>query len=579
MDETYDPAWSLTGGGANLEKRRDTFNRLARRAIVALGQKFTNPDEAVDAWLNRLHKFHWGRKTKYGRNHWCVSHVSDASAEYCAELSTRFHEDGNVDSEGKLADLERKFRGLSDTGAEISAIRRRDSGLRRDRYPFDHWLHDHPHEPLPDPKMELDYWVAHVWRGYQTQIENGERLDRTGPAWAALREKLKDSTAGLNYDLAVLQANYAIDRGLRGDEAMLAFQDEAAKLFEQVIDAWRRGSSRLTLSFDDGAEDIKTLAEAVDRVRNDLRKLLQGLPPAAVVPFIDLTQTIGLTGKPSDFAAGGNLPVFEMSAIGPVGLGSGFQPGLPDLDKQLQFSTQSLPDGPEDLRQEVADLAHTTITALTRNSSVPRAAPGDWLEELRKKGYAFETMEELLVASAKYLDALVRDALAVGPFEDAERLTTIEKRFSELRARFFGSPITQTADADEPPPARPQFPQATPTAMAEPKNVREWGDLTMTFISDERVTIAFFGAPAEHRNYEEMGFGDGRGGRPRAAWLALRELSGAPTTPLRIDKKRAQEIRALLKRQFLVNSDPLLFKKQLGYVTRFKICRGGSFDM
>jgi hypothetical protein len=93
------------------------------------------------------------------------------------------------------------------------------------------------------------------------------------------------------------------------------------------------------------------------------------------------------------------------------------------------------------------------------------------------------------------------------------------------------------------------------------------------FLSDERVRIIFSDAPVEHRNYEEMGFGDGRGGKPRAAWQALREFSGDPTKPLRIDKKRAQEIRALLQKQFLTKSDPLVFKKRLGYLTRFKICR------
>ena len=120
--------------------------------------------------------------------------------------------------------------------------------------------------------------------------------------------------------------------------------------------------------------------------------------------------------------------------------------------------------------------------------------------------------------------------------------------------------------------------QTPPPAAAQPENVRKWSDLTITFISDERVRIAFSGTPAEHLNYEEMGFGDGRGGRPRAAWQALREFSGDASKPLRIDKKRAQEIRVLLSKQFSIDSHPLLFKKGLGYLTQFKICRSSSFD-
>ena len=79
-------------------------------------------------------------------------------------------------------------------------------------------------------------------------------------------------------------------------------------------------------------------------------------------------------------------------------------------------------------------------------------------------------------------------------------------------------------------------------------------------------------------NYEEMGFGDGRGGKPRAAWEALCELSGAAGEPVRLDKERAQEIRELLKEHFSLNTDPLFFKTGLGYIALFKTSRSLSFD-
>ena len=60
--EMYDPLWHVRGGGDDPETPRESFKRLARRAVVALGQSFSNRSEAVDAWLSRLHEFHAGRK-------------------------------------------------------------------------------------------------------------------------------------------------------------------------------------------------------------------------------------------------------------------------------------------------------------------------------------------------------------------------------------------------------------------------------------------------------------------------------------------------------------------------------------
>ena len=299
MDERYDPTWALRCDGGNSEKRRQTFARLARRAVVALGLEFRNPLEALDAWLNRVHRFHWGLKTRFGRDHWNIGHVAEASAEYCAELSTRFHEAGNSDSEGKFSDLERQFSELEDPDAEFVAIRRRDTYLERDDYPFTSWLHDHAHEALPDPKMELEYWSDHIWGGYRGRIEHWGHLDRTGPAWAALPEKLKDVGTGLSYDLAVLQANNAIDRGLRGEDAVKDFQAEADKLLAQVIDAVRAGWRHLGFSFDDSDGDRRMLAEPFDRVRGDLRKATPKPPAARLLPTCNST---GSGFRPDGFA-------------------------------------------------------------------------------------------------------------------------------------------------------------------------------------------------------------------------------------------------------------------------------------
>ena len=160
MNGSYDPIWSLSGDTNGLEMRRERFNRLARRAVVALGERFVVPAEAVDAWLNRLHKFHWGRKTRFGKADWNIILLADAAAEYCAELNTRFHEACNADAERTFIDLEQQFHELSNPNVEFYAIRRRDTALRRKRYPFDNRLYDHPHEPLPSVGNELAYWRA-----------------------------------------------------------------------------------------------------------------------------------------------------------------------------------------------------------------------------------------------------------------------------------------------------------------------------------------------------------------------------------------------------------------------------------
>src|SRR6266481_21944 len=139
--ETYEAAWSISGDGGDLERLVNTFNRLARRAVVALGPSRSNPANAVDVWLNSLHRFHKDRRHRYASNHWEIKNIFEASAEYCAELSTGFHEAGNTDEEEIFAGLERQFRQLADQRADPLAIRRRDeTRLQRDRYPLNNWL-------------------------------------------------------------------------------------------------------------------------------------------------------------------------------------------------------------------------------------------------------------------------------------------------------------------------------------------------------------------------------------------------------------------------------------------------------
>jgi hypothetical protein len=98
-------------------------------------------------------------------------------------------------------------------------------------------------------------------------------------------EKLNSAIDGLSYDLAVLQANYVVDRGLRGEAVIRAYRDEAAELLNfKVIASWRASCERLSITFDDQTEDGRDLTQSFQRVGDDLRQLLPNLPPASGSP-------------------------------------------------------------------------------------------------------------------------------------------------------------------------------------------------------------------------------------------------------------------------------------------------------
>jgi hypothetical protein len=181
-----------------------------------------------------------------------IENVVLASAEYCVVRASRAFE----------------LDGAAHNGTP--------PGLRRDRYPLGSWLYDHSHEAEADPKAEWEYWQDHVWRGYNALIDNYVQL---GLASSANREeKLYSAIGGLSYDLAVLQANYVLDRGLRGDAAMRTFRDESAELLEEVTSSWRASCERLAVTFEDDTEELKGLAQPFHRVRDDLRRVLAELP-------------------------------------------------------------------------------------------------------------------------------------------------------------------------------------------------------------------------------------------------------------------------------------------------------------
>jgi hypothetical protein len=87
------------------------------------------------------------------------------------------------------------------------------------------------------------------------------------------------------------------------------------------------------------------------------------------------------------------------------------------------------------------------------------------------------------------------------------------------------------------------------------------------------------------QNYADVGFGDGRHGRPKAAWETLRVVaeSGGVMASTRTAaewpklEKRIQEIRKLLRACFRLAGDPVPYVKG-AYRTRFTIRVSASYE-
>jgi hypothetical protein len=113
-----------------------------------------------------------------------------------------------------------------------------------------------------------------------------------------------------------------------------------------------------------------------------------------------------------------------------------------------------------------------------------------------------------------------------------------------------------------------------------------WDAIEIRFLSDERVQIRN-GATTETRNYTELGFEDGRNGKPNRAWEAFRVLAtergiirdaGKTGRTWPKVEKRMQEIRKVLRKHFHISADPVPFVEGTGYQALFKINCRPSFD-
>ena len=72
---------------------------------------------------------------------------------------------------------------------------------------------------------------------------------------------------------------------------MQEFRGAAAVLQKEVVDAWRASCEQLKIESVDETEGTKRVAQAFQRVQDDLGRLLGGLPSTAAQPEIESTDT------------------------------------------------------------------------------------------------------------------------------------------------------------------------------------------------------------------------------------------------------------------------------------------------
>ena len=249
-----------TGNEDSTNRLISRFRAAARKAAIAAGAP--PRIHLLNWWISRLTR---GQKLPY------IPELIRRSSEFCEELES--------DSfEVPLAIVE--------AGRELT--------LRRDRYPcfpVPYWLYDEPRDPLPDPKEEYEYWNTHIWQGFGKMIDltehGSEPQDHRGRCQGetrvAFRKRVEQrqkyryyvtglALQGLSYDLAVLQANYIVDRRLRGDAAVGAFQDEVPAIMERIEKSWREISRRLGLSCRKQERDGIEIAKPFRQVGADLRQ-------------------------------------------------------------------------------------------------------------------------------------------------------------------------------------------------------------------------------------------------------------------------------------------------------------------
>jgi hypothetical protein len=273
------------------------FRAAAKKAAMAAGAPYRV--NRVDWWIGKL---------AHGQPLPFIQDLIQLSAECCEELEARALELGAGPT---------KPDGVG--------------GLYRDRYPCEwgevYFLYDGPPRSSSDPKTDFEFWTEHIWSGFNGIIAEldgihsprkrkdketrNEFKDRVVQGVDSRYACMRRSILGLSYDLAVLQANYIIDRGLRGDAAFRMFQDESAGLIESVRKFGREGSKLLGLSYGrqekEGVDPTKPFRE----VGEDLRHLTSAMPAEAPSGVSEHAAIGEATGGQMSAPENASLPVLK----------------------------------------------------------------------------------------------------------------------------------------------------------------------------------------------------------------------------------------------------------------------------
>jgi len=196
-------------------------------------------------------------------------------------------------------------------------------------------------------------------------------------------------------------------------------------------------------------------------------------------------------------------------------------------------------------------------------------------------------------ASAFDIEHPIRASLAVWQpltnfqLEDAER-QAIDRSLAASRSRWMGEALRKVSGTTSAVNSR-QDPRPGSQSPPQPGS---WSEVTICFISDERVQITT-GTATETRNYTEMGFASKKNGTAVQAWEVLRVFArksgaiqiAADSRQWAVLEKRVQEIRKTLKALFHLTDDPIRFVKKtpktldtFGYHANFKISCHPSID-
>jgi len=215
---------------------------------------------------------------------------------------------------------------------------------------------------------------------------------------------------GIAYDLAVLQANDAIDRSLKDLESLNFFNAGAENLQTEIRKIIPPALRCLGLSWKKVRFEDVDLAKPSREVEADLRHFLGARvssPYEVPVPVRETLAsrllTIAPGAIPSQQSFGPDASLDR--ALATFAIPSQQSVGTPDILLELNFSEseEMLPDGSEGVKSEIRSLAHTAILAVSQDWSTPQSSVDDWIRYVRLNGYSFVSMRELAQASRDHL--------------------------------------------------------------------------------------------------------------------------------------------------------------------------------